>query len=162
MKLVTQSIVVAFVVMSVVITAKYFLADDGSNSTKEVIRLNNVKDCNIVQSKCLFVKDNQELSISLSGSIRTMVPFKLSAEVFNFNSNIEKISALFSMKSMKMGFNTFRLSKQQHSNITDEFDLWAASVLLPVCVSKRTDWNVTVKIETATKIFEVDIPVEIH
>lgn len=162
MKSVTQSIIVAFVVMSAMITAKYFLADDGSNSIKEVIRLNNVKDCNLVQSKCLFVKDNQKLSISLSGNIRTMEPFKVSAEVFNFNSNIEKISALFSMKSMKMGFNTFRLTKQQHSSITGESDLWAASVLLPVCVSKRTDWNVTVKIETAAKIFEVDIPVEIH
>lgn len=148
------------------IAVKYALHSSKDTKTKDVIYLKRAKDCNILQSECRFMVDKKQLGLRLSGNIRTMQPFKLVAEAHNFNSDINSISVVFSMQSMDMGFNKFKFTKTKILNSSDnakpDLELWQASILLPVCVSKRSDWEMLVRVETATRIFEVDIPVQIN
>ena len=160
MKLIIQSILLALVVMFMVIAVKYFLSLP-NNKIKDVVRLTSDKECNLLQSECLYKINNKKLELKLLGDVHTMKPFKVSAQVNNLGSKVEKISVIFSMKSMMMGFNKFKLIKTQDSNTRTEADLWLASILLPVCVNKRTDWEMLIRIETVTKIFEAIIPIEI-
>jgi len=164
MKLISQSIVVTISVFSIIIAAKYLFTSTNMNNdnVKEVVRLVNDSDCNLLQSECLFIYDNRKLRLNLSGTVRTMRPFKLLAQVQNFNSNITAISASFTMKSMAMGFNKFKLTRKEISNTDPETETWLASILLPVCVSKRSDWEMSVRVETSKNIFEADIPIQIN
>ena len=166
MKLFIQSVVLAIVVISMVVTVKYALHSSTDIKTKEIIYLKRVKGCNILQSECRFIVDKKQLGLSLLGNVRTMQPFKLVAEAQNFNSDINSIYVVFSMKSMEMGFNKFKFTKTKISNSSDnakpDVEQWQASILLPACVNKRSDWKMLVRVETATRIFEVDIPVQIN
>ena len=160
MKLISQAIVVGVSIFSIIIAAQYLFPSTNKNSDN-VVRLVNDSDCNLLQSECLFIYGNRELRLNLSGTVRTMRPFKLSAQVQNFNSNITAISASFIMKSMEMGFNKFKLTRKEFSNPNSETEMWLASILLPVCVSKRSDWEMRVRVETSKNIFEAVIPVQI-
>ncbi|MBN4080712.1 hypothetical protein JYT31_03505, partial [Beggiatoa alba] len=68
-------------------------------------------------------------------------------------STINALTVNFSMTSMNMGLNKFGLKKNQ--------DHWQTSILLPVCISKRTDWKMKFFIETANKIYKTDILLQI-
>ena len=164
MKLISQSIVVSISVLSIIIAAKYLFTSTNMNSDniKKVVRLVNDSDCNLLQSECLFISENRKLRLNLIGTVRTMRPFKLSAQVQNFNLEITAMSVTFTMKSMEMGFNKFKLNKIGISNTSAETDTWLTSIILPVCVSKRSDWKMQVRVETLKNIFEADIPIQIN
>lgn len=152
-------------IIPIVLAVKYYLHSDNDANKKETIHLMRVKDCDILESECLFIVDKKQLKLRLSGDIRTMRPFKLEAQVNDFNSDIDTISATFSMKSMDMGFNKFKLTRKvlpdSGTKAGTDIDLWQTSILLPVCTSKRSDWKMQIRIETLKNNFVVDIPIRI-
>lgn len=170
MKLIIQSVGVALIaicmVMAVRYSVNYFNTSD--NNSKVVVALKNLKDCNILQSECIFIIGSRKVRLKLLGKVQTMQPFNLVAQVYNFNSDIDTISVTFSMKSMMMGFNKFKLTKitNRHAEadpaLESDAEQWQASILLPVCVSKRSDWQMLVRVETSAKNYEVDIPIQIY
>lgn len=69
------------------------------------------------------------LAVRVSRLPRVMQPFKLEVDALD----AESVEATFNMAGMDMGFNRYRLVKQDESK-------WEAEVTLPVCVRDRKDW----------------------
>jgi hypothetical protein len=56
-------------------------------------------------------------------------------------AEVHSVTVEFSMPSMDMGRNRYRLSRQAS-------DVWAGNVILPVCSSGRRGWVAKVEVET--------------
>jgi len=160
MKLVLQSVAIAFVVVVIIFLWKLYLSSSSQSVTPDkVVTLKASAPCYLAESSCLFVAGQRQIEISLSGEIRTMKSFKLLAKLNNFNSSIKKVQVNFSMQSMKMGFNHFQLLEVKNTNSSR---YWQTSILLPVCVSRRTDWLMTLSIIAEDTIYQVGIPLQIN
>jgi len=154
-----KNILIAFIVSTVLIAVVVLfyqlkLPSDKPVLDKEVIYLDGKKNCDLVNSECEFVSDNKTVTLKFEGTVRTLQRFKLKTKSYNFNNDILFISATFSMKSMDMGSNTFKLQKLDSTQ-------WDSDILLPICTSKRSDWNMMFNIETKKSIYKVIIPLQI-
>ena len=168
MKTITKSLIVATVMISFIIILNYYLSflqfksPSNSKNHKNIASLNIDGDCNIIEKGCLFSISDKQFQVSLVGAVRTMKPFKILIHQDNFEAEDEtKISGMsveFTMPSMNMGINRFKLIKKNETNIIPK---WQGKILLPVCVSKRVNWKMLVSIETEKDIFELNIPVKI-
>ncbi len=159
MRLVVQSAVVAFFVIAIIVLVRLYLPfSDNIKGVGVAIPLTAVGKCNLLQSSCIFTAGNEGIEIKFSGDVRTMQPFKLLAKLNNFDERITEVVADFSMQSMKMGFNYFRLAQNKSADVTG---YWQTSILLPVCVSKQTDWLMHFVVKTENRTYKVAIPLTI-
>jgi len=158
MKQIYQSILIAVIVISMILGIKYYL-NVPDNNRKEVVSLTDNKECNQLKSECEYKFGNKIIRIGFLDSVQTMKTFKVKVAVDNFDEEITGISALFSMKSMDMGLNRFDFKKVSQESTS--LNNWYSSVLLPVCTTKRTDWIMTVNIETQKKIYQTITPLQI-
>ena len=127
---------------------------------KKVTQMKKLNDCNIYTDGCTFLDEERQIKIKFTGEVRTMKLFSISTNFEKFNSTIDNVSVTFKMKSMDMGLNKFSLSRQDIPNEISE--LWLGDILLPICVSKRSDWEMRLKIETKKNIYLVDDSIVIH
>ena len=131
-----------------------------SPKKKNIISLTNNHICNVVESNCYFYNKDKRVDLTLIGKVRTMQPFNISVKLKNFSNDIEAVTVNFLMKSMNMGMNIFVLEPNQKTilNTTQ----WQSKILLPVCVSKRSDWDMILKNETKNSIYELKTPLQIE
>ncbi|VAW91823.1 hypothetical protein MNBD_GAMMA23-140 [hydrothermal vent metagenome] len=87
-----------------------------------------------------------------------MKSFKLVAKLDGFTVAIKEVVVDFSMQSMKMGFNAFHLTRNKGLRVVED---WQTSILLPICVSKQTDWLMNLSIRTEDKEYKAVIPLTI-
>lgn len=147
---------VSLVVSILILSQSQFL---NKGKSKPIVILERTAPCDNLKSVCKFTGDGKQLELVFSGKVKTMQAFRLNAGLLNFVTEIENISASFSMTSMSMGINRFVL--QPHDTQARN-SYWQTSVLLPVCISKRSDWLMVFKVETATKTYKASIPLEIE
>jgi len=150
---------IALILFFTMIVQIYFFPSTTAPMVEKIIPLKLIGKCHLVKSKCIFFIDDKKVEVSLSGEIRTMKSFKLSAILNGFNVSDKVLNVDFSMKSMQMGRNNFKLVKYKN---TAAKEYWSASILLPLCVSKRTDWLVTLAIIVDNKRYQLSIPLEIQ
>jgi len=161
MKLFIKSIVVIiFAVLFIFFPKHYSEYINDSAPDKKIIHMKKLNDCNIYTDVCTFLYEEKQINMKFIGEVRTMKTFSISTKFKNFSTTIDNISVTFKMKSMDMGLNKFSLNKQGISSGTPE--LWLGNVLLPICVSKRSDWEMRLKIETKKNIYLVDDSIVIH
>ena len=159
MKLALQSVSIAATIIFLIFTAKlYLLAPDKHSTVVPTVSLTATSECNLLESRCLFSAGHRQVFLTLSGDVRTMKAFTLKAEMVGFNSEIKQVSARFLMQSMNMGVNTFRLLKAE--KIANSH-FWQATILLPVCVSKRTDWIMQFQLIADDKMYQALVPLQI-
>ncbi len=159
MRFFLQSAAVAFFVITIIVIIRlYYPLADNTKGSAVVIPLTAVGQCNLLQSNCIFTAGNEKIEIKFSGDVRTMQTFKLLAKLNNFDETITDVVVDFSMQSMKMGFNYFRLAQNKSADITG---YWQTSILLPVCVSKQTDWLMQFVVKTENRTYKVAIPLTI-
>jgi hypothetical protein len=92
---------------------------------------------------CQFKVDNKPVELRFSAPPSGLHPFTLQLQV----ANAHEIYASFIMRSMDMGFNRYHLLPESAGH-------WQAHVLLPVCVTGRRDWILTLTIDGK----QVEIP----
>jgi hypothetical protein len=99
--------------------------------------------CNSPAQGCQFLLDQQSVKVEFVEPPSGLHPFILRVTI----AHAQEIHAHFTMKEMEMGYNQYRLlalSPQQ----------WQARVVLPVCVTGRHDWILTLNIDGK----QVEIP----
>jgi len=131
-----------------------------NESPKKIVYLEENTDCDLLKSRCEYVIDNKTVMLEFSGSVQTMKRFTLIAQLKNFRSNVNEVSVKFSMKSMNMGQNNFQLLPANYN--VQNSDRWKTSLLLPICTSKRTDWEMTVSVMTKNTTYVKTILLDIR
>ncbi|MHB1186029.1 hypothetical protein [Thiobacillus sp.] len=85
---------------------------------------------------CAFSHHGATVSVRFSKAPAPLEAFELSASA----PGVTRISAEFQMVGMGMGFNRYDLRPAGN-------DAFAANVTLPVCVSGRRDWTLTLDVD---------------
>ncbi len=93
-------------------------------------------DCPSLRTGCSTRLDGQTLSVGVEGELRVLQPF----QVWVRAPDARKVQASFTMEGMDMGFNLYTLH-------ADKEGVFRGRVTLPVCVSGRRDWVMTLDID---------------
>ena len=92
--------------------------------------------CADLQAGCTLVLDGQAATVGFVGQPKVLAPF----EVWLRIEAAKTVQARFDMADMDMGFNLYTLRP-------DADGVFRARVTLPVCVSGRRDWVMTLNID---------------
>ena len=87
------------------------------------------------------------LRVRMDRAPEIMRPFKLEVEA----ERADTIEASFQMAGMEMGFNRYRLQRQ-------DGDVWQAEVTLPICVRGRKDWLLLLEVHEGQAEKQVAVP----
>ena len=85
---------------------------------------------------CQFQMHHQQISVNFVEPPSGLHPFTVRVS----NAEAKVIYAYFTMRDMEMGYNRYRLTQQSPQH-------WQAKVVLPVCVTGRHDWLLTLDID---------------
>jgi hypothetical protein len=88
---------------------------------------------------CQFQLGQQQVHVNFIDTPSGLHPFTVRVNV----ADAKVIYAYFTMPDMEMGYNRYRL-------ISSSPQLWQARVVLPVCVTGRRDWILTLDIDGKT------------
>ena len=136
-----------------------YIGNNKSSLSKTEINLETNTVCDLNSKPCYLNADDKRLELKLIGNLKTMQRFNLNAELDNF-SDVEAVFVIFSMVSMNMGFNQYEFTKSGVS--PNASPLWRASIILPVCTSKRSDWEMLFKIVTKNDVYKKTITLQIE
>lgn len=96
----------------------------------------NVVNCPDPVAGCRFELGGEAVALWFSASPRPMQPFATAVEA----PRAVAVGAEFSMPGMDMLPNRYWLARTPDGH-------WGARVVLPVCVSGRTDWRLTLTVD---------------
>ncbi len=94
--------------------------------------------CADLATGCATRLRDKEVRVGLGGEVKPLKPF----QVWVNAAGAGKVRARFTMVGMDMGFNLYTL-------LADRDGVFRARVTLPVCVSGKRDWIMTVEIDGA-------------
>ncbi|NWG87512.1 MAG: hypothetical protein HXY26_08405 [Hydrogenophilaceae bacterium] len=92
--------------------------------------------CPNLQAGCALPLDGQTVTAGVEGELRVLKPFQLWVKA----PGASKVQAHFTMAGMDMGFNLYTLRP-------DAQGVFRARIVLPVCVSGRRDWVMSLEID---------------
>jgi hypothetical protein len=92
--------------------------------------------CPNLQAGCKATLDGREVELGVAGELKVLNPF----EVWLKAPGARSVQASFTMVGMDMGFNLYTLRP-------DAEGVFRVKATLPVCVSGRRDWILTLKID---------------
>lgn len=95
-----------------------------------------VMHCPDLTAGCSTRIDGRTVSVGVEGELRVLQPFQVWVRV----GDARRVQARFTMEGMDMGFNLYTLH-------ADEEGVFRGRVTLPVCVSGRRDWVMTLDID---------------
>lgn len=95
-----------------------------------------VMDCPDLAAGCSTRLYGQAVSVGVEGELKVLQPF----QVWVRAGDARKVQASFTMEGMDMGFNLYTLH-------ADKDGVFRGRVTLPVCVSGRRDWVMTLDID---------------
>ena len=92
--------------------------------------------CPDVHAGCPFQLGNAAYRVGIDGRLKVLSPF----EVWVEGPGMSTVQASFTMEGMDMGFNLYTLRP-------DPAGVFRVRITLPVCVSGRRDWTLTLDID---------------
>jgi len=92
--------------------------------------------CSDLAVGCAGQLGDQPLTVGVTGELKVLQPFTVWLTLAQAN----KVQARFTMEGMDMGFNLYTLRREADG-------VFRARVTLPVCVSGRRDWRMTLEID---------------
>lgn len=92
--------------------------------------------CPDLHAGCTVQLDGARVTVRIDGRLQVLKPFQLSVVA----PGARKVQARFSMADMDMGFNLYTLQP-------DAQGVFRARIVLPVCVSGRRDWLMSLEID---------------
>lgn len=93
-------------------------------------------ECPDLAAGCTTRLAGQTVSVGIDGELKALLPFQVWVRV----EGARKVQATFTMEGMDMGFNLYTLR-------ADKEGVFRGRVTLPVCVSGRRDWVMTLDID---------------
>lgn len=91
--------------------------------------------CPDLQAGCAVQIDNRIVTLRVEGKLQVLKPFELKVVA----PGARKVQVQFTMAGMDMGFNLYTLRP-------DGQGAFQARIVLPVCVSGRRDWVMSLEI----------------
>ncbi len=85
---------------------------------------------------CALQLDGRTVTVRVEGKLQVLKPFQLTVNA----PGARKVQAQFTMASMDMGFNLYSLRPDAQGG-------FRARIVLPVCVSGRRDWVMSLEID---------------
>lgn len=95
-----------------------------------------VYQCADLMQGCTVSVEGKPLEIRFSATPNALHPFALTIK----RNGLKAVSASFAMVGMEMGENHYQLMPVQEN-------VWEAKVILPVCVTGRRDWILTLSLD---------------
>jgi hypothetical protein len=95
-----------------------------------------VLHCPDLAAGCSTRLDGRSVSVGVEGPLKVLQPF----QVWVRAQDARRVQASFTMEGMDMGFNLYTLH-------ADKEGVFRGRVTLPVCVSGRRDWVMTLDID---------------
>lgn len=95
-----------------------------------------VLQCANLTAGCTTRLDGRPVTVGVEGELKVLQPF----QVWVRAGDARKVQASFTMEGMDMGFNLYTLH-------ADKEGVFRGRVTLPVCVSGRRDWVMTLDID---------------
>lgn len=92
--------------------------------------------CPNLQAGCAARLGGREVELGIDGELKVLSPF----EIWLKAPGAQTVQASFTMAGMDMGFNLYTLRP-------DASGRFRARITLPVCVSGRRDWVMTLRID---------------
>ncbi|NTV94393.1 MAG: hypothetical protein HGA75_03140 [Thiobacillus sp.] len=92
--------------------------------------------CADLKAGCPATLAGQVVELGIAGELKVLTPF----EVWLKAPGARTVQASFTMEGMDMGFNLYTLKP-------DAAGTFKARVTLPVCVSGRRDWVMTLRVD---------------
>ncbi|WJW74940.1 hypothetical protein QVG61_10575 [Thiohalobacter sp. IOR34] len=137
----------------VVAAAAYLLLHSGGDKeTAPTQTLAVPADCDLGQGPCEIGDGGLRLRVVLETPVPVMRPFRLAVQFSGPGAAaVESVRADFSMPGMNMGVNRYRLLGQGEG-------VWQAEVTLPVCISGRSDWRLTLDVDDGQRIRRLLFP----
>lgn len=93
-------------------------------------------ECPDLHAGCAGSVDGRDVTLGVQGELKVLQPFELWVRT----EGAQRVEASFTMEGMDMGFNLYTLR-------ADKDGIHRARVTLPVCVSGRRDWVMTVDVD---------------
>lgn len=93
-------------------------------------------DCRDLTAGCTARIDGRDVTIGVQGELKVLKPFQVWVKA----AGARDVQASFTMEGMDMGFNLYTLR-------ADKEGVFRSRVTLPVCVSGRRDWVMTLDID---------------
>lgn len=107
-----------------------------------------VLSCTALAAGCEAMLGKEPVKVGITGEIKVLQPFEVWLQAA---TPLEKVQASFTMEGMDMGFNLYTLRP-------DPQGVYRARITLPVCVSGRRDWRMTLEILGAHEKFRLTVP----
>jgi hypothetical protein len=115
------------------------------------LELNLDSACDPTQGACAAKGSGVQLSFQPRTAIRPLQAFPVTVHLAGMEADIVTVD--FSMPSMNMGWNRYRLLRQSGG-------VWSGEVILPVCSSGRHDWVARVEVEASRRRLTARFPVQ--
>lgn len=92
--------------------------------------------CANPQAGCTAALGGQAVELGMTGALKVLSPIQIWLKA----SGARSVEASFTMEGMDMGFNLYTLRP-------DAQGVFRANVILPVCVTGRRDWLMTLRVD---------------
>ena len=133
---------VAFVLLGIYLPGMLDKIEDGEQPI-EMVSVD--KDCNVTRESCRAEVDGKVVHFMIHGPIYYLQHFDYELSLNGFEPNaITRATVEFDMLDMQMGLNRYI------PQASEDGQTWRGVAVLPVCVSGRKDWRVTLVLETDT------------
>jgi hypothetical protein len=110
-------------------------------------------DCDML-SGCEAGDSDIAVRLSFDALPRALQPFPVHVRGLR-GEPVEAVSVGFTMEGMDMGLNRYRM-------VDDGAGGWTADVILPVCMSGRSDWIATFDLSTSQRRMRIPVAFVLH
>jgi len=120
---------------------------DQSYPSYDHYKLVTQKDCDLVQTGCMSIGDDVGVLLQFQSSPSALKAFGAEITIKQLATQPDEVKLSFVMQGMEMGVQAFAL---QYKNTSGK---WEGEVILPICTSGRSDWQVIVEITQGDRIY---------
>lgn len=130
-----KAIWTALPLLIIVLAAGVLWRGGGDDTTADASTLT----CADLVAGCATRLDGREVRVGLDGAVKPLRPFRVWVKA----AGAREVRARFTMEGMDMGFNLYTLR-------ADGAGIFRGQVTLPVCVTGRRDWIMSLEIDDDT------------
>ncbi len=130
------------------------------NAKERTVTKIKIENCYPQKNVCKVETDKFKIEISLDKNIFYLKQFAINVLLsIKDNLIVESINIDFKMTNMDMGKNYFKLERIQSENIKQN---WHGNAILPVCVTKRTEWFSELELVAKDNIYVFSFPLSVQ
>ena len=148
-----QLLLVAAVCLALIMGVKFYLDNrPAQQDNRQTVAFEIQSDCKLAQA-CRLDAGGMTFVIGFANRARVMQPFTVYLDPPKPDI-VKQASLAFSMQGMDMGVNRFQFRPKSRNRMV-------AEVRLPLCVRKRSDWQMKISVETDNRVYVQTLPVTI-